>query len=238
MGLRGRVAVVTGIHGVIGRAVAQRFVQEGARVIGAVGGRAVRGFRSGRVETVRANVASERDSRKLIETAVARTGRVDILVNAAGTAEPALQGRDIERISTAEWDHVFKIEWMGMFLCCRRAFPEMRRRGSGCIVNFSSAAAREGDPERLALSAAHAGVEGFTRALARQGAPEIRVNAVAPGPVREAGRIPGTKNRRPGRPVTPEEIADLVLYLVSDAAGAISGQTFVLDGGGWGPQGR
>ncbi|HLG43142.1 MAG TPA: SDR family oxidoreductase, partial [Planctomycetota bacterium] len=151
-------------------------------------------------------------------------------------------GADIEKLSAGDFDQVYRVEVMGTFLCCRAAAPEMRRRGAGAIVNFSSAAAIHGDPAELASGSAKAAVAGFTRALARQLAPLVRVNAVAPGFVR-AGRFEKLKLRPAdvkaieeatpmGRLGTPEEVADFVLYLASGAAAFITGQVFVMDGGG------
>lgn len=209
-GLEGRIAIVTGASGAIGGAIARTLARAGARVLGTylTGGSAARRLQrdgGGAIEVQRTDVTSERDSRKLIEGALARHRRLDILVNAA--AAPAGRDADLAALRAADLDHVYRVAVMGTFLCCRAAAPELRERGSGSIVNVAR-------PGSLAAGAAAAAVAWLTRGLARMLAPQVRVNAVVAGDRSEAQR----------------GIGDLVLYLASDSAWHVTGQVLELGG--------
>jgi NAD(P)-dependent dehydrogenase (short-subunit alcohol dehydrogenase family) len=166
-------------------------------------------------------------------------GPLRVLVNCAGV----IVRKPAQSISDDEWNTVIDTDLSGVLKCCRAAYPLMIAAGSGAIVNVSSIAAFVGLSERVAYTAAKAGVEGITRTLALEWANHsIRVNSVAPGwtmtEMVAAGIASGKLDRGAlisrtpmGRLAEPGEIADAVSYLVSPQAGFITGQTLVVDGG-------
>jgi NAD(P)-dependent dehydrogenase (short-subunit alcohol dehydrogenase family) len=238
---RRMVVVVTGAEGAVGMAVAAGFAAEGAVVVGGVSGepRPAKELSRLGVEPVRCNVTSERDARSLIAAAATRHRRLDVLVNAAGTAVPEAESEsdDIGRISAADWDHMLRVELMGAFLCSRAAAEEMREAGAGAILNVA------GPSDRVATGAARAGLEGFTRTLARALAPEIRVNGISYWGLRPEGEAPRAARGRAARALlrrvgTAEDVARLARFLASEAAAFVTGRTFVIDGGGPADAGR
>jgi NAD(P)-dependent dehydrogenase (short-subunit alcohol dehydrogenase family) len=239
----GKVAVVTGAARGIGDAIAARFIEEGAKVFSLDLGDPDEA-RMG-VTYLKADVGNP-ESVAAAFTAVDRdAGQVDVLVNNAGVQRVALA----ENMSPADWHLVLKTHLTGMHLCCAEAIRRMRARGKGgAIVSIASAAGIVGIPGRGPYSAAKAGIESLTRVYATETAiANIRVNAVAPGSTRTKLIEQGLKDgsirgewqveRIPmGRLAEPREIADPVLYLASDKASYITGQTLVVDGG-WTVQG-
>jgi 3-oxoacyl-[acyl-carrier protein] reductase len=241
--LRGKAAVVTGGARGIGAEIARLFRAEGARVLITYlrGEAEAKKLGQEGIDVTRADVTSVRDSQKIVQTARARFGRLDILVNSASASVEESYDRDLEEISPGEFDHVYRVDVMGTFLLCRFALPELRRT-RGSIVNFSSSSALRGDGATLLYAAAKSAVDGFTRALARRVAPEVRVNALAPGPV-EAGswlrdwKLKPEQVKEIGRETALQrlgrasEIASAALFLVSDDSSFITGQTLLVDGG-------
>jgi 3-oxoacyl-[acyl-carrier protein] reductase len=188
-----------------------------------------------------ANVGDGRQAEELIERVIARFGRVDGLVNNAGLTQvgPFLE------IEPAEWDAVIRTDLTAAFHTCRAVLPSMLERGSGTIVNIASRLAQVGVAETAAYSAAKSGLVGLTRSLAKEFGPRgIRVNAVAPGMIEtemttdflasEAGRrrLAEFPLGRPGR---PDEVADTVVFLLSDASALYLGQTLNPNAGGYMP---
>jgi 3-oxoacyl-[acyl-carrier protein] reductase len=167
---------------------------------------------------------------------VARLGRIDVLVNNAGI----YPHMPFEAMTFADWRRVLALNLDGVFLCTHAAYPSMRARRYGRVVNISSATFFIGYPGLSAYVASKGGIIGFTRALAREaGRHAITVNAVTPGLIateralaEEAGVfdeiVPEQAVARPGR---PEDIADCVRYLVRPESSWITGQTFNVDGG-------
>lgn len=247
-----RVAVVTGAANGLGQAIAQRLAEEGARVV--LGDLDERGLEStaarittagGTALTVIGDLTEEEPAAWLIQTAVERYGRLDILVNNVGGSRTA----KIWEMTVEDWDFVLRLNLRSTFLCTRHAVPHMIRQRSGKIVCISSGA-REGTPWTAyyqggaAYSAAKAGVHGFIRDVALELAEYgINVNAVAPGPI-ETERVGAhlrhlnetveyspnrmTPLRRLGQPL---EIANTVLFLASDEATYITGHTLAVTGG-------
>ena len=174
----------------------------------------------------------------LVEQALAAVGGLDILVNNAGMAMPA----ESTELSTDDWQRTIDLDLSAVFYCAQVAGRHMLARGSGAIVNVSSIQAFTPLARRVAYAASKAGVVGLTKALAVEWAPAVRVNAVAPGYVAtqmveelvQAGRVNAdaiaarTPMRRMAR---PDEIAAAVAFLCSDAAGYITGETLMVDGG-------
>lgn len=219
-----RLALVTGGSGGIGAACARRLTADGARVVTAdLAGEAD--------ETV--DVTSERSVARLQE----RVGDVDILVNCAGIVGPAVPVVDL---GLEEWRRVFAVNADGTFLTSRAFAPGMVERGWGRIVNLSSIAGKEGNPTQGAYSAAKAAVIALTKSLGKELARTgVLVNAVAPAAVHtpmNAVTDPAVLARSQaltpmGRLGRPEEIAELVAWLASDAVSFSTGAVYDASGG-------
>jgi NAD(P)-dependent dehydrogenase (short-subunit alcohol dehydrogenase family) len=247
--LAGRVAIVTGAASGIGRASAQRFAAEGAAVLvadraedtGNVTVAAIRA-RGGRADFVRADVTREADVTAMVEAAVARFGRLDILFNNAGVGAYV----PFEDPAPADWDRILDVDLRSVYLGCRAALPHLRRSGGGVILNTASQSGLQGQPMNQAYCAAKAGVILFTRSLARELAREnIRVNCICPGGTdtpllhgylgsveSPAEAVAELGTRLPmGRVARPEEVAAAALFLVSDDASYVTGVALPVDGG-------
>lgn len=223
MSLAGQVAVVTGGARGIGRAIARRLEDDGATV-------EVLDLETG------VDVSDERSVASAFDRLLSERGQIDVLVNNAGIY-PHIP---FEELSFADWRRVLGTNLDGVFLCSRAAYPAMRERRYGRIVNISSATFFIGYPGLSAYVASKGGIIGFTRALASEAGPHgITVNAVAPGLiateralVEEAEVfneiVPEQAIERPGR---PEDIAACVGYLVRPESSWVTGQTFNIDGG-------
>ena len=250
----GRVAVVTGGGGTLGGAVARAFGSEGASV--AVGYRSSEGpaeevvaavkDKGGQAHSGRLDVTDQDSVDTFIADVVERYGRLDVLVNAAGRLDEADTVRFSE-LDTAAATALLQVDVIGAMRMCSAARPTMLADGGGCIVNFSSTYGNGINPDNainfvpVSYSTAKGAIRGFTTTLARDLAPEIRVNALAPGPISgewetEWGISPEhieeaiamNPLKRFGK---PEEIAETVLFLASDGAGYITGQVIHVDGG-------
>ena len=254
--LVGRTAIITGGGRGIGRAIARRFAAEGAAVLVAarteseireVAAEIERG--GGKAAFVAADVSRESDCSAIIDAARKRLGPVDILVNNAGDYGPV---KPIEEIPPEEWDRVIATHLRGAFLLMRLVLPEMYARGKGAVVNVSSLSAKAAFPWGSPYAAAKAGMLGLTRVAAAEAARRgVRINAICPGPVPETkmskdlghaiasrlGLDPEAQLKGflegilQGRGQTAEEVAALALFLASDQASAITGQSVNVDGG-------
>jgi 3-oxoacyl-[acyl-carrier protein] reductase len=247
--LAGRVVLVTGSSQGIGAEVAVKAALEGAIVAvhyhrSAEGAARtldrVRGL-GAEAESFAADVGDGRQAEDLVGRVIERFGRLDGLVNNAGRTQvgPFLE------IETAEWDDVIRTDLSAAFHTSRAALPSMVERGSGSIVNIASRLGQMGIAETAAYSAAKAGLIGLTRSLAREFGPRgIRVNAVAPG-VTITGMttdlVDNEEGRRRlrdmplGRFGRAEEVADAVIFLLSDASSLFLGQTLNPNAGGYMP---
>ena len=241
-GLEGRTALVTGSSRGIGLAVARALASAGARVV--LNSRDAAAVRAAAEQVgngavgIAADLGSPEGAAGLVEQALAAVGGLDILVNNAGMAMPA----ESTELSTDDWRRTIDLDLSAVFYCAQAAGRHMLERGSGAIVNVSSIQAFTPLARRVAYAASKAGVVGLTKALAVEWAPAVRVNAVAPGYVAtqmveelvQAGRVSAdaiaarTPMRRMAR---PDEIAAAVAFLCSDAAGYITGETLMVDGG-------
>jgi NAD(P)-dependent dehydrogenase (short-subunit alcohol dehydrogenase family) len=245
----GSVAIVTGGASGIGRATAERLGRAGACVAlvdRADPGEAARAVAAagGDAWAVRTDVADEAAVRAMVDAVVARAGRVDVLVNAAGIGTP--RPVTIDEATLAEWNELCAVNLTGTLLCCRGVIPVMRRGGGGAIVNIASELGLVGSPRSAMYGATKGAVVQLTRALAVDHAPDhIRVNCVCPGPVdtpllrRGVARAadPEAKLRAEmsstllGRLGRPEEIASVIHFLASDEASFVTGSIVVADGG-------
>jgi NAD(P)-dependent dehydrogenase (short-subunit alcohol dehydrogenase family) len=243
-----RTIVVTGGAKGIGRATVGRFAALGDRVVAlgrdaaALGALAVPGALE--VETQVCDVTDE----AAVTRVFAQIGAVDVLVNNAGMGESA----PLDHTTLESWERHLQVNATGAFLCMRAVVPAMRERGSGAIVTVASTAGRVGVPYTTAYTASKHAVIGLTRAVAAELAGTgVRVNAVCPTFVRTdmTGRSIAHIVDRTGRSaeqaeaalaaasplgrlLEPEEVADAIVHLASPGAAAISGQAWVLDGGG------
>jgi NAD(P)-dependent dehydrogenase (short-subunit alcohol dehydrogenase family) len=232
--LEGKVALVTGGAQGIGRAIADGLEAEGATV-------AVADLNPS-ADGIRADVSSEADVQRLTDEVVERHGGIDILVNNAGLYA-SLPMRPFTEIPLEEWRRVMDVNVASMFLMCRAVVPRMRERGGGKIVNISSGTAFRGVPFVLHYVTSKGAIVSFTRALAKElGKDGIHVNCVAPGFTMSAGveehpevikalRDVSVSARTLQRDQLPEDVVGAVVFLCTPAAGFITGQTMVIDGG-------
>jgi 3-oxoacyl-[acyl-carrier protein] reductase len=249
LALSGRVVLVTGSSRGIGAEVAVKAAGEGARV--AIHYREAEEHAARTLDRVRAaggsgdcfraDLADGEAAEGLVEAVLDRFGRIDGLVNNAGLTQvgPFLE------MPTEEWDAVLRTDLGAAFHTCRVAIPAMLEQGGGSIVNVSSRLGQMGIPETAAYSAAKAGLIGLTRSLAREfGGRGVRVNAVAPGfTVTEmtadlADTETGRQRLRDmplGRFGRADEVADAVVFLLSDKASLFLGQTLNPNAGGYMP---
>jgi len=238
--LKGRIALVTGGCGGIGRAICRRFHAEGAVVYAT--DIASFDFSESNIHVLRQDVGSEADASVVMARVQDDHGRLDILVNAAGIEIE----KTIEDTTLEDWNRSFSVNVNGTFLTSKYALPLMRAAGGGSIINFGSYDGFIADPSLAVYCATKGAIHALTRAMACDHGPEgIRVNAVCPGYVDtpmlqsflgESGDIESLKQavldvhpiRNYGQ---PEDIANLVNWLAGDEARYASGQLWVIDGG-------
>lgn len=247
MSLDGKVAVVSAAGAGIGAATAALFARSGCTVIGVdldaaaldeqQGALAEAG--GGAFHPVVADVSDAGSVQAVVDEAARIGGRIDVLANVAGGSRP---GHDVVDLDPAEWDRLVRVNLTSVYLMCRAVIPVMRAGGGGSIVNVSSGAGLRGMHRNPGYVAAKAGVVALTRAMALDHGPEgIRTNCVAPGPVATPLM---RRNRTPeqievlardvsvlGRLGEPEELAEVIVWLASDASSYVLGQTIEVDGG-------
>jgi 3-oxoacyl-[acyl-carrier protein] reductase len=237
----GKVVLVTGGGRGIGRAISAAFAQEGAAVAiafrehGHEAQAVVDALRRGgrRAIAVQADVSRAADVRAMIDQVIDEWDRLDVLVNNAGI----LRRTPLAELTLREWDEVLATNLTGVMLCAQAAASALRERG-GVVINVASIRGLIGGTS-LAYAASKGGVVTLTKTLARNLAPEVRVNAVAPAFVDTELNVHLTVEQREriaeqiplGRFAEPEEIARVVVFLASPRAAYITGQTLVVDGG-------
>ena len=255
MKLSDRVALVTGGGRGIGRAIALRFAAEGAAVAVCGTGRAALESTAaeiagsgGRSLALVADVADEAAVERAIAEAVSRFGRLDILVNNAGIAGPT---SPVASLARPDWERTLAINLTGAFLCAKHAWPHLSRSPFGRIINIGSVAGFIGYPLRAPYAASKWGMIGLTRTLALEaGEHGITVNAIAPGSVRGERMDAVIRSRAASlgqtyeeiersyleptalkRMVEPEELAATAVFLCSDEARSITGETLSVSAG-------
>ena len=249
MRLDGKVTIITGAGGGMGRVAAQRFAAEGAKVVvaefsEAAGEETAEQVRAagGDASYVRVDVSKEDDARGMVEHTIATYGRVDCLYNNAGVMPEA--DHSVTDTDVATWDAVMAVNVRGVFLGCKYAIPAMQAGGGGSIINIASFVALLGcSVPQDAYTASKGAILSLTRSLAVQFGPDgIRTNAICPGPVEtpllmdwlvkdeEAKRIRLARNPS-GRFGKPEEIVHMAVYLASDESRWTNGASLVVDGG-------
>jgi NAD(P)-dependent dehydrogenase (short-subunit alcohol dehydrogenase family) len=177
----------------------------------------------------RCDVAREASVRACVRAVVRRFGRLDALINNAGIADPS--GAPIEKLALKDWNRKIGVNLTGVFLMTKHCAPHLRKAG-GAVVNIASTRALQSEPDTEAYAATKGGVVALTHALAVSLGPRIRVNCISPGWIAKGGLSRKDHAQHPaGRAGRPEDIGELIAFLISDAAGFITGQNFVVDGG-------
>lgn len=255
MKLEGKIAIITGGGGGIGRVIALRFAREGGAVV--VAGPTEEKVKSvekeildggGRALAVHADVADEADVAGAVAAAISRFGRIDILVNNAGIAGPTAL---VHNVSRDDWDRTFAINLTGAFLCAKHVVPYLIEQRSGRIINITSIAGLQAYAYRSPYCASKWGMIGLTQTLAQEvGEFGITANTIAPGPVRGPRIEQVIRNRAEGmklpyeevvrqyveptalkRMVEEEDIAAMALFLASDEGANITGETLNISAG-------
>ncbi len=245
MELQDRVAVITGGGTGIGRACAELFASEGAKVV--IAGRReaslqstvahVRG-RGGTIIACSTDVTDSAAVRRLFAEAEKAFGRIDILFNGAGVF---VSGKETQDFTEEEWDRVIGINFRGTMLCCSCVVPSMKRNGGGVIISCTSVSGRVAQRMQTPYNVSKAAVEMLCKCMALElGKYNIRVNTICPGltdtdmaagQIAARGREACAQQHPIARLGTPADIAAAALYLASDRASWISGNSLTIDGG-------
>jgi 3-oxoacyl-[acyl-carrier protein] reductase len=217
--LSNKVAVVTGSSSGIGKAIALRFGEEGAKVV--VAARRLALCREtvaqivrngGEATAIETDVSDERQVEALIQGAVRQYGRIDIVVNNAGV----FGGRKLAETTTKDFDQVMQINLRGTFFCCRGAFNQMKQQGGGTIINMSSVAGLQAWAGTGTYSASKHGVMALTKSLADEGRPyNIKVSAICPGGVADDLVDAGQEAIERSEKISPYDVVETAVYLAT-----------------------
>ncbi len=238
-----KVALVTGSATGVGRACAVRFAQLGYAVVVNYSKSEAEAIETAQLVEAsgvpallcKATVADEGQVKQMIARTAATFGRLDVLVNNAGMTH-FVAHTDLDALTDAVWDEIFQVNLKGAFYCIRAAMP-LLKAVKGNVVNVSSVAGLTGMGSSIPYAASKAAMNCMTQSLARAFGPDVRVNAVAPGPIltrwlegREAHVQKFLELAPLGRAATPDDIADTVVYLATGTT-LTTGQVLVVDGG-------
>ena len=239
--LTDRVIIVTGAAHGIGRAIAERYGQEGAKVVvsdidGAGAEAVARGITDAGATAVAitTDVSDKAAVDRLFDETLQRFGTVDAIINSAGLVDTERHFLDGDE---AWWDRIHAVNLKGTFLCGLRAAQHMARKGNGVIINLSSGGATRAHRGNAAYDATKGGIEALTRAMAVDLAPYgVRVNGLIPGSINTSDMSPEVKAERGkaipmGRVGEPQDMTGAAVFLVSDDAAYVTGQMVAVDGG-------
>ncbi|MCS7202320.1 MAG: SDR family oxidoreductase [Dictyoglomus sp.] len=239
-----KVAIITGGGQGIGKAIAKKFLENNIQVVIAeidesAGKEVEEEYSSiGNIKFIKTDVSKEEDVKNMVEETINIFGKINYLINNAGISI----NKHITELSLEEWNKVIGVNLTGAFLCAKYAYPYLKKE-KGVIINIASTRAFMSEPNTEAYSASKGGIYALTHALAISLGPDIRVNCISPGWIevsewkkRALRRAPELteidhKQHPVGRVGKPEDIANLVYFLISDEAGFITGANFIVDGG-------
>lgn len=239
-----KVAIVTGGGQGIGKAIAKKFLENHISVVIAeidesAGKETEEEYLSlGEIKFIKTDVSKKEEVKNMVEETVNTFGKINYLINNAGIGI----NKHISELTLEEWNRVLGVNLTGAFLCSKYAYPYLKKE-KGVIINIASTRAFMSEPNTEAYSASKGGIYALTHALAISLGPDIRVNCISPGWIevsewkKKSLRKPAElteldhKQHPAGRVGRPEDIASLVLYLISDEAGFITGANFIVDGG-------
>ncbi|MDR0850909.1 MAG: SDR family oxidoreductase [Clostridiales Family XIII bacterium] len=245
--LAGKVAIITGAGSGMAKASSILFAREGASVVAAdLNEEAVKETvativaAGGKAIAVKSDISDEESVKALVETTVTTYGKIDILFCIAGFPEAA---RPITEIPLSEGQKIFNINVLGTWLCCKYAYPELKKTGNGVILTIGSGAALRPRGGTALYSASKGAIVTMTRALANEFAPEVRVNCIMPGgtdtPMMKQF-IPGFNDEIKAKVaasyplqkfVQPEDIANMGLFLAADTGSKMTGAEYMVDSG-------
>lgn len=239
-----RVAIITGGAQGIGKGIAKTLLEMKLTVIildkDKTAGKATeKEFHPfGKIQFIATDISDESEIKKAIQSVIKEFKRIDFLINNAGF----MNRKSIENLTLKEWNEVLNVNLTSIFLCAKYSVKQLRKN-KGCIVNISSTRALMSEPNTESYSATKGGIVALTHALAISLGPEVRVNCISPGWIdvnewkkpelrHETKLTAANKKQHPvGRVGTPEDVASLVKFLISDEAGFITGSNFTVDGG-------